>query len=279
MRQKSFIWVPSLSIVWSKFLPRLGMLFYILSRLGSIRKRTNLQKPKVQKLKLRLKEQSRTAKSQAPKSRATKAHIEQTETCRRAEVRDTLWTCWGRCRFRKWQRIPDWQVRQICKNFLAKNFSKIIKSIPRRQVLGLISLLWFHIWNHMHWNTWFQEIFTSEVKTRQRHFVNFNFRTSVSFFSGLRRLRPARPWLPEHHLESRSDLSLPVRQAWPGLSGLFPVYVADSESWLPLAVRHSQTRTCLRRQARPWLRISDQLPTWSHYCPGTGDYLKFKILD
>ena len=73
-----------------QYLPRLGMLFYILSRLGSIRKRTNLQKPKVQKLKLRLKEQSRTAKSQAPKSRATKAHIEQTETCRRAEVRDTL---------------------------------------------------------------------------------------------------------------------------------------------------------------------------------------------
>ena len=59
-----------------------------------------------------------------------------------------------------------------------------------------------------------------QVKTRQRHFVNFNFRTSVTFFSGLgsvqvasRRLSPARPWLPEHHLESRSDLSLPVRQA------------------------------------------------------------------
>ena len=36
----------------------------------------------------------------------------------------------------------------------------------------------------------------------------------------------ARPWLPELHLESRSDLSLPVRQAWPGLSGLGPVQVA-----------------------------------------------------
>ena len=33
----SIIWVPIHCIVWSKYLPRLGMLFYILSRLGSIR--------------------------------------------------------------------------------------------------------------------------------------------------------------------------------------------------------------------------------------------------
>ena len=72
-----------------QYLPRLGILFYILSRLSSISKRTNLQKPKQQKLKLKLKEQSRTAKDQAPKTRAMKAQVEQTETCRRAEVRDT----------------------------------------------------------------------------------------------------------------------------------------------------------------------------------------------
>ena len=44
----------------------------------------------VTKLKLKLKEQSRTAKAHIPKTRATKAQIEQTETCRRAGVRDTL---------------------------------------------------------------------------------------------------------------------------------------------------------------------------------------------
>ena len=73
-----------------QYLPRLGMLFYVLSLLGSISKRTNLQKPKLQKLKLKLKEQSLTAKAQAPKTRATKAQVEQTERCRRAGVRDTL---------------------------------------------------------------------------------------------------------------------------------------------------------------------------------------------
>ena len=40
----------------------------------------------------------------------------------------------------------------------------------------------------MHWNTWFQEISFHkrilQVKTRQRHFVNFNFHTSVTFYSG-----------------------------------------------------------------------------------------------
>ena len=69
---------------------RILRLFYILSRLGSIRKRTNLQKPKLQKLKLKLKGQSRTAKGQAPKTRATKAQVEQTDRCRPAGVRDTL---------------------------------------------------------------------------------------------------------------------------------------------------------------------------------------------
>ena len=73
-----------------QYLLRLGILFYILSRLGSILKRTNLQKPKLQKLKLKLKGQSRTAKAQAPKTRATKAQVEQTERCRHAGVRDTL---------------------------------------------------------------------------------------------------------------------------------------------------------------------------------------------
>ena len=33
----SMIWVPILCIVWLKYLPRLGLLFYMLSRLGSIR--------------------------------------------------------------------------------------------------------------------------------------------------------------------------------------------------------------------------------------------------
>ena len=40
-----------------QYLLGLGMLFYILSRLGSIRRRTNLQKPKLRKLKSKLKEQ------------------------------------------------------------------------------------------------------------------------------------------------------------------------------------------------------------------------------
>ena len=71
-------------------MPRLGILFYILSSLGSIHKLTNLQKPKLQRLKLNLKGQSLTAKAQAPKTRATKAQVEQTEICRRAGVRDTL---------------------------------------------------------------------------------------------------------------------------------------------------------------------------------------------
>ena len=73
-----------------QYLLRLGILFYILSSLGSIHKRTNLQKAKLQKLKLKIKGQSLTAKAQAPKTRATKAQVEQTETCRRAGVRDTL---------------------------------------------------------------------------------------------------------------------------------------------------------------------------------------------
>ena len=38
-----------------------------------------------------------------------------------------------------------------------------------------------------------------------------------------RRLSQARPWLPQHHLESRNDLSLPVRQARHDLSCLGPV--------------------------------------------------------
>ena len=64
------------SITPWQYLPRLGVLFYILSRLGSILKRTNLQKPKLQMLKLKLKGPSRTAKAQAPKTRATKAQVE-----------------------------------------------------------------------------------------------------------------------------------------------------------------------------------------------------------
>ena len=58
-----------------QYLPRLGMLFCKLSRLGSISRRTNLQKPKLRKLNL--KEQSQTTKVQAPKTRATKAQVEQ----------------------------------------------------------------------------------------------------------------------------------------------------------------------------------------------------------
>ena len=93
-----------------QYLPRLGILFYYYRALavsaeawhsipnlitpwhqvGSISKRTSLQKPKLQNLKLKFKKQSRTAKAQAPKTRATKAEVEQTETCRRAGVRDTL---------------------------------------------------------------------------------------------------------------------------------------------------------------------------------------------
>ena len=61
-----------------------------------------------------------------------------------------------------------------------------------------------------------------QVKTRQRHLSYFSFWTSVTFFSGpgptaqcksQSQPQHGRPWLPEHHLESFSDLSLPVRQA------------------------------------------------------------------
>ena len=76
-----------------QYLPRLGILFYILSRLGSIRQRTNLQKPNLQMLKWKLKEQSRTAKSPGSKNPSYESstwQVEQTEICRRAGVRDTL---------------------------------------------------------------------------------------------------------------------------------------------------------------------------------------------
>ena len=83
------------------------MLLYILSRLGSICQGlasteawhailylvtlTPWQYPqKDQPPKTQAKEQSRTAKAQAPKTPATKAQVEQTQTCRRAGVRDTL---------------------------------------------------------------------------------------------------------------------------------------------------------------------------------------------
>ena len=49
-----------------QYLLRLGMLFYIVSRLGSILRRTNLQKPEL--LKLQSKEPFQTAKAQAPKN-------------------------------------------------------------------------------------------------------------------------------------------------------------------------------------------------------------------
>ena len=71
-----------------QYLLRLGILFYILSLLGSIRQRTNLQKPKFQKFKLKLKEQSLT--SPGSKNPSYEAQVEQTETCRRAGVRDEI---------------------------------------------------------------------------------------------------------------------------------------------------------------------------------------------
>ena len=115
--------------------PRLGMLFYILSRLGSIRQDlafyyisyhalavsagawyailylvtpwqypTKDQPPKTQATKAQV-ERTMTAQTQAPKTRATESSSWQTETCRCAGIRGTLLTCWGGCRFRKWQRI------------------------------------------------------------------------------------------------------------------------------------------------------------------------------
>ena len=117
--------------------PRLGTLFYLLSRLGSIsrgchalavsaRFRRGLAcysislpdslaasakglTSKIPRLSLgsqatkaqveRTIQESRTAKAQAPKIRATIAQVEQTETCRRAGMRGSLWTCRGGCRF------------------------------------------------------------------------------------------------------------------------------------------------------------------------------------
>ena len=67
-----------------QYQPRLGMLlklFYMLSCLGSISQgeylqKPNPQKPKLRKLKSKVKEQSRTAKAKAPKTRAAKAQVE-----------------------------------------------------------------------------------------------------------------------------------------------------------------------------------------------------------
>ena len=109
-----------------QYLPRPGMLFYILSRLGSICQRTNLQKPKLQKRKsnwnLKNNPGLQNPKLQKPELRKLSKQRHAGE----GGVRGTLWICWGGCRFRTWQRGLDKPARQICKTFLAKNFAKII---------------------------------------------------------------------------------------------------------------------------------------------------------
>ena len=64
--------------------PRLGMLFYILYHALAVSTEGPTSKDQ---------SYSRTAKAQAPKTKDMKAQAKQTETCRRAGVRYTLWAC------------------------------------------------------------------------------------------------------------------------------------------------------------------------------------------
>ena len=95
-------WHPILYLITSsQYLPRLGMLFYILSLLGSIRRRINLQNPCYEKLKLNKE--------------------------RHAGVRDYEVPC-----RRDWQGY-SMACAQIRKKFLAKKFAKIKEYMPRRR--------------------------------------------------------------------------------------------------------------------------------------------------
>ena len=150
-----------------------------------------------------------------------------------------LWTCCGGCRFCKLQRILGWLARQICQKSSCQKFHK--NYIIRIEITFMIS----HVKSCTEIHRYRKFLFPSEfTKTRQRDFVNFNFRTSETFISGhgpvqtaSRSLSQARPWLPEHHLESRSDLGLPVRLSRPGLSGMVPVQVATGSQGTAAAAR------------------------------------------
>ena len=111
------------------------MLFYVLSRYGSsclglacysISYHSLAVSAKAWHANLKLKEQSRTAKAQAPKTRATKAQVEQAKTCRPK--------CLGGSRSRKWQRILDWPAWQICKKNSCQKISKnnLVFAAPTR---------------------------------------------------------------------------------------------------------------------------------------------------
>ena len=106
-------------------------------------------------------EQSTTVKAQAPKTWATKAQVQQTETCRRAGVRGTLWICWGGCRFRNWQsrRMLHWPSWQICKKNLAKKIN-IVYATPTgmRIEFTFYDFTCEIICAKIMWNTWLQEI-------------------------------------------------------------------------------------------------------------------------
>ena len=121
-------------------------------------------------------------------------------------------------RFHKWQRILI--CGEFAKTFFPKKFAKnnIVYAAPtgiRIDFTSMISHVKSYELKYMISGNFFSQA-NLQVKTRQRHFVNFNFRTSVTFFSGLgpvqvasRRLSPARPWLLEDHLEFHSRQARP----------------------------------------------------------------------
>ena len=90
-----------------QYLPWLSMLSYILSRLGSICRglacypisyhalavSAEGATSKIRSTKAQVERTIPECEILAPKTRATKAQVEQRETCRRAEVRGTLWMC------------------------------------------------------------------------------------------------------------------------------------------------------------------------------------------
>ena len=145
-----------------QYLYRLGMLFYILSHLGSIcrslayysifnhalavsaearhtilylitpwqhlpndKVRQTSKNPSYKSANWNLKNILELQKPKLQKPELRKLQVEQTETCRRAGVRGTLWIRWQGCGFRKCQRILDWPARQIwnnsCQNFRKNN--------------------------------------------------------------------------------------------------------------------------------------------------------------
>ena len=83
------------------------------------------------------------------------AQVEQTETCRRAGSERHLVSMPRR--FQILQVAEDTLLASAA-NLQYNSCQKFRKNMPCLQIFRLISLLWFHMWQHMHWNTWFQEI-------------------------------------------------------------------------------------------------------------------------